>query len=211
MLSLLFQEPLLFVVLILAILVALTVHEFSHALVATRLGDQTAARLGRVTLNPIAHLDPLGFLAMLFAGFGWAKPVPFNTYNLKNQKWGPVMIAFAGPTANVVCALAFGLILRFFGSAIGDESLLTQALFLLVNFNLALLFFNLIPIPPLDGSKLLLALLASPQYAKARNTLETKGPLILLGAIIADNFLNLNVFSFISGIVGYVAGRIIGF
>ncbi len=211
MISLLFQEPLLFVVLILAILVALTVHEFSHALMSNWLGDKTAARLGRLTLNPIAHLDPLGFMAMLFAGFGWAKPVPFNTYNLKNQKWGPVVIAFAGPSANLLCALIFGLILRFIFPILGEGSLLIQALFLLVKFNLALLFFNLIPIPPLDGSKLLLAMLSSPQYAKAKNILETRGPLILIGAIIADNFLNLNVFSFISSIVGYVSGRIVGF
>ncbi len=211
MLSLLFSEPLLFVVLILAILVALTVHEFSHALMSNWLGDKTAERLGRLTLNPLAHLDPLGFMAMLFAGFGWAKPVPFNTYNLKNQKWGPVMVAFAGPAANVICAIIFGTILRFLAPSIGSENLLIQALYLLVTFNLALLFFNLIPIPPLDGSKLLLALLSSPQYAKAKNILETRGPLILIGAIIADNFLNLNVFSFISRIVGYATGLIVGF
>ena len=95
MLSLLFQNPILFVTWVLAILFALTVHEFSHALTGTLLGDMTAKRLGRLTLNPAAHVDTLGLIGLVLVGFGWGKPVPYNTYNLRDQKWGPVTIALA--------------------------------------------------------------------------------------------------------------------
>ncbi|MBU1629744.1 site-2 protease family protein [Patescibacteria group bacterium] len=202
MLSVLFQEPLVFLIWIFAILIALSVHEFSHALAATLQGDQTAKNMGRLTLNPVAHVDPLGILALILAGFGWGKPVPFNTYNLRNQKWGPVFIAFAGPAMNLVVATVAVIILRFAAPALGDANLLVQLLFLLVFLNLALLLFNLIPIPPLDGSKFLLAVLSKPSQAHIRLFLETRGPFLLIGLIILDSLLNLNLFGFLFTLIG---------
>ena len=132
-------------------------HEYSHALAAYRLGDPTAKHAGRLTLNPIAHMDLFGTviipLFLLFSGIGfigWAKPVPFNPYNLRDQKYGTMKIAAAGPAANIFIALVFSLVLRLLPT---DTNLLFPiSLIIFVNIFLAL--FNLIPIPPLDGSKL---------------------------------------------------------
>jgi len=211
MLNLLFQEPLLFLVWILAILIALSTHEFSHALAGTLLGDETAKRMGRLTLNPIAHVDPIGLIALVAVGFGWGKPVPFNPYNLKNQKWGPVIVALAGPGMNLVIALTLGTVLRVIGPALGPANLLTQFLYLSVFLNIALLFFNLIPVPPLDGSKLLLAVVSGKQHERVRLFLETRGPMILLGLIVADMILGINVFGWLFQIVSSVATWIVGF
>ena len=106
-LGLLFSQPVLFIAWIAAILVALSVHEFSHALAGTVLGDNTAKNMGRLTLNPLAHLDMIGTLMLLIVGFGWGKPVPFNPFNLKYPKWGPAIVALAGPFANLICVVIF--------------------------------------------------------------------------------------------------------
>src|SRR5260221_11664107 len=105
MISLLFQQPFIFLSWLLAFLLALSIHEFCHAVVGTWLGDSTAERMGRLTLNPAAHIDPLGLLAVVLIGFGWGKPVPYNPYNLKWPKWGPVIIAAAGPASNLIMAV----------------------------------------------------------------------------------------------------------
>lgn len=147
------------------ILFSAIIHEYMHGWMADRLGDPTAKDMGRLTLNPIVHIDLWGSIimpALLYiatAGslvFGYAKPVPFNPYNLRDQKFGPAKVAIAGPLANLITALFFGLILRFM-----PLSSLTLATFFatIVQINLVLLVFNLIPIPPLDGSKVLLAFL----------------------------------------------------
>lgn len=150
---------------------SVVIHEVSHGYAALALGDRTAAYAGRLTLNPLKHLDPFGSVLLplftYFAGgviFGWARPVPYNPYNLRNQKWGPAIVGVAGPAANIALAVVFGLLLRFFPHFAGEA----PAAFL-INFmgiastitflNLVLAVFNLIPIPPLDGSKLLFALL----------------------------------------------------
>lgn len=211
MLSLLFQEPLLFLVWIFAILIALSTHEFSHALVGTWLGDTTAKRMGRLTLNPVAHVDPIGLIALIAIGFGWGKPVPFNPYNLKNQKWGPVAVALAGPGMNLLVAAGLGLLLRAIGPALGPTNLLTQFLFLSIFLNVALLLFNLIPVPPLDGSKLLLALVSDERHERVRIFLETRGPLILLGLIIADLLFGISVFGWLFNAVISVTTWIVGF
>jgi len=211
MIALLFQEPLLFGVWILAILVALSTHEFSHALAGTLLGDTTAKRLGRLTLNPLAHVDPIGLLALVTIGFGWGRPVPFNPYNLKNQKWGPALVALAGPGMNLLIALALGLILRMVGPLLGSENLLSQFLFLSVFLNIALLLFNLIPVPPLDGSKLLLAVLTGRRHEQVRIFLETRGPMLLLGLIVADLILGINIFGWLFRAVTAIATLIVGF
>ncbi len=145
---------------------SVVVHEVSHGYAALALGDPTAKYQGRLTLNPLNHLDPIGsFLVPLlgyFAGgfiIGWAKPVPFNPYNLRNAKWGEALVAIAGPLSNISLAFIFGLLIRFGSNLI----ILNQAFLSLASFvviiNITLAIFNLVPIPPLDGSKILFALL----------------------------------------------------
>ncbi len=140
------------------LIMSVVIHEVSHGVVADNLGDPTARLAGRLTLNPLKHLDPVGsFLVpgflLLLGGpvFGWARPVPYNPYNLQAGKWGPALVAGAGPLSNLLIAIIFGLGLRY---GFGNE-LLVQ----IVLLNLVLAIFNLIPIPPLDGSKLLFAIL----------------------------------------------------
>jgi len=160
-----FSDPFQLAVTAVVILFALTVHEFSHALAADALGDDTARKMGRLTLNPLAHLDIVGTLLMFIAGFGWAKPVPVNLYNLKKPRTGMIFIAAAGPLSNLLTALAAGGAIRFFAGS-GSEFFLSHTgvfvgklLFLLVVYSVALAVFNLIPIPPLDGSRILYGIL----------------------------------------------------
>lgn len=195
MFDLLFSQPVIFFVWILAFLIALSVHEFCHALVATQLGDTTAERMGRLTLNPAAHVDPMGFLTMILIGFGWGKPVPYNPYNLRWPKWGPVAIAVAGPGSNFALSVISILLLSFLGPMFGPDNLLTIFLEISAQLNIALLAFNLIPLPPLDGSKVLLTLLSHPKYAAARAFIETRGPMILLLLVIADSIGGLGLFA----------------
>lgn len=153
------------------ILFSVVIHEVAHGYAALALGDRTAKYAGRLTLNPISHLDPFGSILLpgLLAFFhmpiiGWAKPVPYNPYNLRNQKWGPAIVGAAGPAANLSLALAFGIFVRFVPALQNDLAgtfffnFLTIASTIAV-LNLMLALFNLVPIPPLDGSKVLFALL----------------------------------------------------
>ena len=155
-----------FIFIIIILIMSVVVHEVSHGYAALALGDPTAKYQGRLTLNPLNHLDPIGsFLVPLlgyFAGgfiIGWAKPVPFNPYNLRNAKWGEALVAIAGPLSNISLAFIFGLLIRFGSNLI----ILNQAFLSLASFvviiNITLAIFNLVPIPPLDGSKILFALL----------------------------------------------------
>lgn len=208
LISLLAREPLLFVVLVAALVFTLSVHEAAHAWIGDRLGDPTAKRLGRLTLNPLAHLDPIGSLMILFVGFGYAKPVPFNPYNLRDQRWGPALIAAAGPTSNLVlgilCATAYKLLFPSLGavhlSAWMQPNLLLLLLAWVGLINFALMAFNFIPVPPLDGSKVLLAFLAGPRHERTRFLIETQGPTILLLLIFMDILLNVGIFSWIFGL-----------
>jgi len=184
-----------FVVWVAAILIALTFHEFSHALVANFLGDQTAKRMGRLSLNPLVHLDPIGFLALVLIGFGWGRPVPYNPYNLRYPKWGSTLVAAAGPVSNLLMIVVFGLVFKFVHPFFPEANLLIAFLELLIQLNLILCLFNLIPIPPLDGSKFLLSALAAPEHYKTRFFLETRGPLLLLGFILLDSLSGLNILS----------------
>src|SRR5438093_12219070 len=143
------------------LLVAFPIHEFSHALAAYRLGDGTAKLMGRLTLDPRAHFDPTGgvllAITVLFAGFGigWAKPTPYNPMNLRGGRWGEAIVSAAGPISNLILALAAAIPLRYIFATNMDIPLLTGTLYLFVQINLLLMVFNLIPIPPLDGSKVL--------------------------------------------------------
>lgn len=190
------------------ILFALTVHEFSHALVASRLGDPTARLLGRLTLNPIVHLDPIGSILLLIPPhFGWARPVPVDTRYLSHPRRDMMWIALAGPASNVVLAALFGTLLRWLvgnpylaGSPAGVA--LVQMVGISVILNLTLAAFNMIPIFPLDGSRILTGLL--PESAAERfRALEPIGPMLLLGIILISSFSRIPIIGMlISPVVG---------
>ncbi|MEK7653248.1 MAG: site-2 protease family protein [Patescibacteria group bacterium] len=200
-----FSDPIFFVTWILAILVTLTIHEFSHAAAARFFGDSTAEQAGRMTLNPLAHLDPLGFLMLVFVGFGWAKPVPVNLGNTKNPRLAEGVISLAGPFSNFLGIFIFGIILKFVAPALGPYNLLTNFLFLLVLVNTILMVFNLIPIPPLDGSKVLFSLLPS-RFDEFKYKFSINGPWILLVLVILDSFLPRSILgSFFNLILNFLA------
>ena len=193
----------------LAILImSIVIHEISHGYAAGLLGDPTAKYQGRLTLNPIKHMDPVGSvlvpLVTSLAGvtFGWAKPVPYNPYNFKNQRWGELIVAIAGPLSNILIALVFGFILRFGLSTFPESFLRFSILVILVNLGLAI--FNLIPIPPLDGSKVLYAFMPF-RFYRFREILERYAFIVLLILIITPGFT-----SFISVIVARLFGIITG-
>lgn len=196
--SWLISEPLFFVIWVLAIVTALTVHEFFHGLTAFWQGDQTAKEDGRLTFNPLHHIDPLGFMMLLFVGFGWAKPVAINPYNLKKGKSSMSLVALAGPLSNLALVFIFGLLFKFLSPMLGPENLLTNFLFLLTLVNASLFLFNLIPIPPLDGSRVLLAIIPD-KFADFKLNFEKYGPFILLGLLILDGFGSINFFGWLFG------------
>jgi Zn-dependent protease len=172
---------------------ALTVHEFCHAWVATMLGDDTAKSQGRLTLNPVAHLDVLGTILMFIVGFGWAKPVPVNALKFKDPRRGMLLVAIAGPLSNLIMAVAAGVALRFIipaisgvglGSRLSDViSVVLVMIILTLIYGLALAIFNMIPIAPLDGSRVLYGLLPL-RYADAYSRLEPYGMIILFALFI---------------------------
>lgn len=195
------------------LLMSVVIHEVSHGIVALWQGDPTAKLMGRLTLNPIKHLDLWGsFLVPLtlfiFSGgnflFGWAKPVPYNPYNLRNQKWGSAMVGAAGPAANILIAIVFGLSLRFMPMATDLPLLqnLIQIFAIIVLLNILLAVFNLVPIPPLDGSKVLFSMLP-PSMSHIQMFLERYGFIILL-------FFIFFAFSIIFPIVGFIFRLITG-
>lgn len=184
----LFTSPFAFILYIVALLIALTVHEAAHAWAAKKLGDDTAESLGRLTLNPLAHLDPIGTMALLFVGVGWGKPVPVNPNNFKHPKLDNLKVALAGPISNLILALiatAFYWVFRPDGGSLASDFTTT-----FVYLNLVLMFFNLIPLPPLDGSKLIHLFLDEESYIR----FEQYGFYILLG-LIALGWLNIPVLS----------------
>ncbi|MBI4282342.1 MAG: site-2 protease family protein [Chloroflexi bacterium] len=211
--DLLFTDPGAFIIVVstflatagIALLIAITVHECSHAAVAYTLGDLTAKRLGRLSLNPMRHLDPAGTIMLLLVGFGWGKPVPVNPYNLRNGvRKGMSLVAAAGPISNVITAAILALPIRvgllpwhspfFFRGlqAQGLESLLADLLGFVIFFNIILAVFNLIPLFPLDGSKVAIGVLPH-GLANAFARWEATGPAILMAIIIVDWVTNLNL------------------
>jgi len=185
---------------LIALIFSIIIHEVSHGFAAEMLGDPTARLQGRLTLNPLPHIDPLGsvivpaLLVLTHAGFlfGWAKPVPYNPYNLRNQKWGEAIVAAAGPGVNLLLAIVFGMIIRF-GLGVLPETFISLAA-LVVYINIMLAFFNLIPIPPLDGSKLLRALLPY----KANMAFQRFEAMIMQGGLI----MMLIIFWLLFSVVG---------
>ncbi len=160
---------------LIVVLFSVVIHEVSHGSVAYYLGDNTAKNAGRLTLNPIKHLDLFGLIAMLLIGIGWAKPVPINPYNFRDQKWGSLKVSIAGPASNFLIAVIFALIIRFLPL---PNSLLT--LFSIISiYNFLLGIFNLIPIPPLDGSWILFSFFPR-GLAKVKIFLQQYGMFILI-------------------------------
>lgn len=204
------SSPSLAIVWVVAIFLSLTIHEFSHALIGSLRGDKTAEREGRLTLNPFAHIDLFGLIPLFLFGFGWAKPVPFNPYNLKNPKWDSVMIALAGPFANLLLAIVASIGFRLAFWNLDEGNLLTIFFFLLIILNLFLMFFNAIPIHPLDGSKLFFALFDDPKYARLRAFVAIRGPQILMVAIFVAILTNIDVFFFVAKPAYGVCNTLIG-
>jgi len=174
---------------IVILIFSVIIHEVSHGLMADRLGDPTARLQGRLTLNPIKHIDPIGSILVpiitSIAGFtfGWAKPVPYNPYNLKNKRTGEFLIALAGPASNMLVALIFGLIVRYVIVSLDTASVAVMSFVEISSYvviiNITLAIFNLVPLPPLDGSKLLFSILPN-QYSRVRHVLESYGPILAL-------------------------------
>ena len=187
-------NPAVFLGLLLALVVGISVHEFSHAWMANRLGDPTASSQGRLTLNPLSHLDLMGTIMIFLIGFGWGKPVPYNPANLRN---GPIsggaMVAAAGPAANLVVAAAIGFLIRNLISSLDattDSTTVTivTMLAIVMRINIALAIFNIIPIPPLDGYRVLLRFLP-PHVVPSITRLELQGPFFLLIIVLLDQWL----------------------
>jgi len=205
------MDPIILIIQIAILLMSIVIHEVSHGAMANYLGDPTAKHAGRLTLNPIKHLDLWGsilipLMLLLFHSpflFGWAKPVPYNPYNLKNQKWGPAMVAAAGPGSNLIVAMVFGSALRFipFTNTVHTENLI-QIFAYIVLINLLLAVFNLVPIPPLDGSKILFAALPY-KYQRLSFQMERYGMILVL-------FFILFFFKFIIPIIFWLFKLIVG-
>lgn len=181
--------------LVIPILFALTIHELSHGLVALHFGDPTAKNAGRLTLNPLAHLDPIGTLMLFIVHFGWAKPVPVNPAYFKDPKKDMIWVSLAGPVSNIILAFLTGMIIRIVGMEMSNNftfNFFKLMLYYSLTINLALAVFNLIPIPPLDGSKILQGLLP-PKYDEIMYNLERYGPFILLGIIMFGRFTGVSI------------------
>lgn len=196
--------------LIAILIISVIIHEVAHGVVANMLGDPTARLAGRLTLNPLPHIDPIGsilvplVLSLLPGGLiiGWAKPVPYNPYNLRAKRWGPALVAIAGPTVNILLAVLTALVLRsapLIGLTLtgATSSLLVSIVFL----NLILAFFNLIPIPPLDGSRILSALLPY-RYRYIIDSLERYGLFLIIFALLIWGQIAGLVFMLTSLLVG---------
>lgn len=199
---------------VLALLISLSVHEYCHGLAAYLQGDETAKRMGRLTLNPLAHIDPVGTVIVPLIGaltglplIGWAKPVPYNPYNLSGGKWGAALVALAGPLSNFAGAIVYLLAAKFAVSVLNLPiyNLLVIFLVLLVMVNVFLGIFNFIPVHPLDGAKLADVLLDAPKYRNVRLFLETRGPTILFFIIILDFVSPVPILgSILGGAVGWL-------
>ena len=174
-------------------LICITIHELAHGYVAYRLGDNTAKDMGRLTLNPIKHIDPIGLAMILVIGFGWAKPVPVNMGNFKNPKVGMALTALAGPLSNII--LAFIVIFIFVLLPAPQDMtgvFIMQIIVRMALLNVALAIFNMLPIPPLDGSKILFSLLPENLYYKLMRY-ERYGMILLLAIMLLGTFTGINL------------------
>jgi len=185
-----------------ALIAAMTIHEYSHARAAVAMGDPTPRYLGRLTLNPIPHIDPIGLLLLFVAGFGWAKPVPINPRNFRDGRKGVLIVSLAGAGANI----ALGFVAWFFWVLLGDLNLIgvvwQNTLLQLYQYNLMFAVFNLVPIPPLDGSKILMSLLPG-HLAYQYQKLEPYGNYILIALVMIPGLLSVIVSPFF-GVINFI-------
>lgn len=172
------------------LLFAVTIHEYSHGKAALSLGDPTAKNAGRLTLNPIRHIDPVGAVCMYLFGVGWAKPVPVNISYFANRRKDTILMAISGPISNLAAAFVAGLLIRAYDIPIDIYRLILVNMVLL---NIGLGLFNLIPIPPLDGSHVLENILPD-RVASGYQKIRRYAPMVFLGILIADHFLKFNIF-----------------
>jgi len=200
LIQLLFREPTAFLILSLPLLYSIIIHELAHGWVAFRMGDMTAKWMGRLTLNPLRHLDPIGTLMLFIFGFGWAKPVPVNIGNMRNQRLGLVLTSAAGITANFIVAFLSILLLRLLRP--DPSSTVATVLQVMAYINIILAAFNLIPIPPLDGSKILMGFVPS-RIQELMARLEPFGFFIIIGLLYLG-WLNPVIAFFKSVILGLI-------
>lgn len=180
LLNLLIKNPAVFFMLAIPILYSIIIHELAHGWIANRMGDPTARLAGRLSLNPLKHLDPVGTLMLLFFGFGWAKPVPINLANIRDQRRGLIMVSAAGIVANIVLAFAALLGWRLLSPSASVET--KMILYYTAQINIILAAFNMIPIPPLDGSKILMGFMP-PGFQDSFSRLEPYGFFIIIGLL----------------------------
>jgi Zn-dependent protease len=203
LLELLRTEPLVFALLAVSLIAAISLHEFAHAYVADLQGDRMPRAMGRVSLNPARHLDPLGTLFIFLVGFGWGKPVEFRPQALSSRRFGPALVALAGPAMNLLLAVVGAVFLRLVAEG---ASVLVQFAFSFTSINILLAVFNLIPLPPLDGSRLLTIFLP-PQRQNIIFWLDRYGFLILLGLLLFGGFTVLDpIIDFVSRAIFTVTG-----
>jgi len=198
-------NPFSFVFWALALLISVTIHEFSHAFAADRLGDPTPRTEGRLTLNPLAHLDPIGTIALLLFRIGWGKPVPIDQFNFRNPRRDAAIVSLAGPLSNIVVAIILSILIRlpFF-----QIPLLIAFFYTLIIISIGLAIFNLLPIPPLDGSHIFLGLLSPRVAAEWEQALSQYGILILIFILFPFfgnqplvNIIVLPIINFILGLL----------
>lgn len=209
------NDPLALVCRLIAVIVALSFHEWAHAFAAYRLGDSTARDMGRMSIDPLRHLDPLGFLSMMLVGFGWAKPVPVNPNRLKHGRWGELIVSIAGVTVNFLLAFVATITytaLSLYGS-LSAANVIYEFLISFLSINLGLMVFNLVPIPPLDGYRVAKSLL----IGKVKNlnlfwTLERYGSIVLM-VLVVFNVLTPVLNWGVNGVLTFmlkVSGKIFG-
>jgi Zn-dependent protease len=173
------------------LLFAVTIHEYAHGRAALWLGDPTAKHMGRLTLNPLAHIDPLGAICLFLFNFGWAKPVPVNPRFFKNTRRDTIFMSLCGPLANISAAFLAGMLIRYF---LLPWEVYLQALVWMILLNIGLGLFNLLPIPPLDGSHVLENVL-DPNSAQKYREFGRYGPLVLIGIVMLDNYAHTGIIS----------------
>lgn len=195
----LFDNPLIFFSILIALVIGLSIHEFAHALIADKLGDPTAKYQGRLTIDPRQHLDPIGTFMLIVAGFGWGRPVPINSQYFQRPEIDELLVALAGPASNLIMAGGLGLLIQFNPIAIIDAILLP-----VIYINVLLAIFNLIPIPPLDGSKILRPFVSEETF-RSLELLSLPVMILLLVIINGTGFGNL-ITDWTSTLTAFFAG-----
>ncbi len=209
MLNTLLSDPIQFLIGIAALLVAITIHEFAHAYAADRLGDPTPRAQGRLTLNPLAHLDLVGTVLLLIARFGWGKPVQFDPYNLENPRRDTAIISFAGPLSNIILASLLALVLHLLFQTGNINELSGTILIQFIVLNVSLAVFNLVPIHPLDGGKILIGLLPDDIAAQWDKILSQYGMYILIILVFPILTSHPLIWSFISPTINFILNLLV--